>query len=161
MLSLSESGTLPNATALSTYNIGWDYYSMWQDGYLSNYNAQQVQALLNSDRIITLNELPSLPWSNTAVIPGDFNHDGKVDMADYVVWRNMQNQSGSNLAADADLNGRVDAADYAVWRLHFGQTSGSGAGAAAVPEPASLVLVLLAISYSISRRSKRACVAHY
>ncbi len=130
---------------------------MWQDGYLSNYNAQQVQALLNSDRIITLNELPSLPWSNTAALPGDFNHDGKVDMADYVVWRNTLNQSGSNLAADADLNGRIDAADYAIWRSHFGQTAGSGAGAAAVPEPASLGFVLLAIAFSMTRRSNRRC----
>lgn len=141
MLSLSESGTLPNATALSTYNIGWDYYSMWQDGYLSNYSAAQVQALLNSDRIITLNELPSLPWSNTAVTPGDFNHDGKVDMADYVVWRDSLNQTGSNLKADADLNGHVDAADYAIWRSHFGQSAGSGTAAASIPEPAALTYI--------------------
>jgi mannan endo-1,4-beta-mannosidase len=145
MIALSESGTLPNADLMRTYGIGWSYFSMWKDGFLDDFPAQQVQALLNDTKIITLNELPTLPWSNAAPIPGDFNRNGAVDIGDYVVWRKSQGQTGWGLAADGDLNGRVDDADYAVWRSHFGQPPGSGAIAgAAVPEPQIWTLLLLA-----------------
>ncbi|MEX2306369.1 MAG: pentapeptide repeat-containing protein [Pirellulales bacterium] len=77
---------------------------------------------------ITLAAAPSLP--------GDFNHDGTVDAADYVVWR-------KGLGTTHTQN------DYTIWRAHFGQTAGTGSGATgsasapAAPEPASLVLFLL------------------
>jgi hypothetical protein len=60
-------------------------------------------------------------------IPGDFNHDGRVNAADYVVWRKTD---GSQ-------------AGYNSWRMNFGRTSGSGSALAggAVPEPASFVLL--------------------
>jgi T5SS/PEP-CTERM-associated repeat protein len=88
----------------------------------------------------------------TSGLPGDYNHNGVVDAADYVVWRDMLSQSGPGLAADGNGNGVIDAGDYDVWRAHFGQTTGSGSGVtaglpgsvdAAVPEPASLALVCL------------------
>src|SRR6185436_14592540 len=123
------------------------YYSMWTDSYLDDFSAQQVQTLLNSNRIVTLNELPTLPWSNSAPVAGDFNHNGAVDIGDYVLWRKSQGQTGWGLAADSDLNGRIDAADYAFWRSHFGQPTGSGSENtlnAPVPEPASFALFLVA-----------------
>ena len=43
-------------------------------------------------------------------LSGDYNHDGKVDAADYVVWRKS---NGSQ-------------SDYNTWRSHFGQPAGSG-----------------------------------
>ncbi len=151
MIALSESGTLPNATSMSTFNIDWSYFSMWQDGFLDDFTAQQVQALLNSDRIITLDELPTLPWSNSAFIAGDFNRDGTVNAADYIVWRNSNGQTGSGLAADGDLNGQIDNADYALWRSHFGPTAGSGTGTspAAIPEPAIFLLLIVGVSISL------------
>ena len=56
-------------------------------------------------------------------LPGDFNANGMVDAADYVVWR-------KGLGTIYTQN------DYNVWRTNFGQPGGSGAGAtanAAVP----------------------------
>jgi thermolabile hemolysin len=76
--------------------------------------------------------------------PGDFNRDGIVDAADYVVWRSA--------------NGTT--ADYETWRTHFGQTGGSGAvsqfhsgASASVPEPAAWRLVLLIIIGFAARRT--------
>jgi hypothetical protein len=64
--------------------------------------------------------------------PGDFNNDGFVDAADYVVWRkNVRTQE-----------------EYKAWRANFGQTAGNGAIAganSAVPEPAALVLSVAAM----------------
>jgi hypothetical protein len=74
-------------------------------------------------------------------LPGDYNFNGKVDAADYVVWRDALGQSGAGLAADGNRNNMVDPGDYGVWRAHFGQNAGSASTLdrqflSAVPEPA-------------------------
>jgi autotransporter-associated beta strand protein len=79
-------------------------------------------------------------------LAGDYNLNGIVDAADYVVWRNSQGQIGGGLAADGNGNGQIDSGDLDVWRAHFGQTAGSGAGASAnatVPEPTTAMLMLI------------------
>jgi PEP-CTERM motif len=81
-------------------------------------------------------------------LPGDYNQNGTVDAADYVIWRKT--------------GGSTD--DYNAWRAHFGQTfsfgSGLGVSAAsqpmlpAVPEPATLVLMMLAATGWCLRRGR-------
>jgi hypothetical protein len=85
--------------------------------------------------------------SNTvARLPGDFNDDGTVDAADYIVWR----KTGSS------------SEDYNTWRANFGHTffTGSGSGAIAyaeallpaVPEPtASILLMFVTTSWCLQR----------
>jgi hypothetical protein len=67
-------------------------------------------------------------------LPGDFNLDGKVDAADYVLWRK---DPSSFLPAT-----------YDTWRANFGNPPGAGSGAGlnggAVPEPGACVLLLAA-----------------
>ena len=48
------------------------------------------------------------------VLPGDYNHNGIVDAADYVVWRDTLGQSGTGLAADGNGNHQIDSGDYDV-----------------------------------------------
>ena len=61
--------------------------------------------------------------------PGDYDANGIVEPADYVVW---QNAFGTNMSpgtgADGNGNGVVDAADYTVWRDHLGAVAGAAAG---------------------------------
>lgn len=77
-------------------------------------------------------------------VAGDYNHNGVVDAADYVIWRDSVGTSGSGLAADGNGDGMVNQLDYDVWRQHYGQTSGSGAGQSSnVPESPSAVLFIL------------------
>jgi hypothetical protein len=74
--------------------------------------------------------------------PGDYNNNGRVDAADYVLWR-----KGGSLANEVDTPGTVNAADYTAWRSRFGNAAGSSAGTAAntaVPEPSALALLILA-----------------
>jgi hypothetical protein len=83
-------------------------------------------------------------------LTGDYNGNGVVDAADYVVWRKTLGQTGAGLAADGDGDMQVDDDDFDVWRANFGQLApGAGAGAAvvqhAVPEPAAWTLALLAM----------------
>jgi hypothetical protein len=76
-----------------------------------------------------------LPLSGT--LPGDFNDDGTVDAADYVVWRNT------------GINGQQG---YNDWRANFGQSAGSGSlSSTAVPEPAVALLLLFGSVRSAKR----------
>jgi hypothetical protein len=87
-------------------------------------------------------------------IPGDYNRDGIVDAADYVVWRK---NIGAEFLMNRDPNATdlVDQDDYTFWRSHFGNTAGTGSGAnanATVPEPTSALLVLVGMLVLTSRR---------
>jgi formylglycine-generating enzyme required for sulfatase activity len=74
------------------------------------------------------------------LIPSDYNGNGTVDAADYVVWRKTLGDTGSGLPADGNGNDEIDTGDYDVWRADFGQsTAGDG-----IPEPTSWLLVALA-----------------
>jgi hypothetical protein len=69
-------------------------------------------------------------------LEGDYNLDGTVDAADYVVWRkNDGTQSG-----------------YDIWRANFGKAADGGAALpsanplpAAAPESVTLVMMLIGI----------------
>jgi autotransporter-associated beta strand protein len=97
--------------------------------------------------------------SLVVAVAGDYNHNGVVDAADFVVWRKMQGQTGVALAADGNGNGTIDSGDFDIWRAHFGQTAGSGSAlpsaeslSAAVPEPSSaLLLFVFGASIAIQR----------
>jgi hypothetical protein len=117
---------------------------------------------------LTLPTLPSLTWDTSqltsgvlslmhASVAGDYNQDGAVDAADYVVWRNNLG-SGTSLPND-DTPG-VGPDDYNRWRSHFGQTAGSGAVipstaslSAAVPEPSTAMLLILTAASALIRRN--------
>jgi len=76
----------------------------------------------------------------TAPLSGDYNHDGTVDAADYVVWRKTDGTP----------------AGYDAWRANFSQPSGSGSVAnanATIPEPTTLMmLIVAAVGVRLRRR---------
>ena len=81
-------------------------------------------------------------YPTVAGVPGDYNNNGAVDTADYVLWRN-----GGPLANEVDAPGTVNAADYTAWRARFGNHAGSGASnlsAEAVPEPSAWLIASFA-----------------
>jgi T5SS/PEP-CTERM-associated repeat protein len=88
---------------------------------------------------------------------GDYNRDGAVDTADFIVWRRMLGQTGNRLAADGNGDGTVDQSDHSFWRIRFGNSIHSGSAAigaaASVPEPTGAVLLLLA-AISLNRKRK-------
>jgi len=84
--------------------------------------------------------------STSPPIVGDYNSDGTVDAADYVVWRKTLGTTNLQANGDdlGDSHGVIDQADYDAWAANFGSTQVSppGSGAAAqVPEPISLGLL--------------------
>jgi hypothetical protein len=78
--------------------------------------------------------------NKVATVPGDFNFDGTVNAADYVVWRK-------------GLGSLYSPSHYDIWRNNFGSSLGPGSGAtlpsaaplsAAVPEPSAGVVAACA-----------------
>ncbi|HEY3392709.1 MAG TPA: hypothetical protein VGK58_08375 [Lacipirellulaceae bacterium] len=75
---------------------------------------------------------------------GDFNNDGDVDAADYVVWRKL-------------LGTAYTTAYYNIWRSSFGSTTARGVPvASALPELPTCTLLLLAAIFSFAH-CRRIC----
>lgn len=86
-----------------------------------------------------------------ALHPGDFDSDGDVDGADFVVWQTNFPGSGKTLATgDADGDGDCDGADFVVWQTNFPFTPGPGASP--VPEPSSVILLGVCGVLAFARR---------
>ena len=91
-------------------------------------------------------------------VVGDYNRDGQVSNADYILWRKTLGASVTRYAgADGSGNGLIDQADYALWKASFGAVPASGAGfTSTIPEPATLPLLMMALAAATtaSRRSR-------
>lgn len=127
-----------------------------------NLTAEQISdivAFLNTltDNSFLTNQLFSDPF---VTLPGDYNGDGVVDPADYIVWRKNVGDT-TLLVADGNNDHHVDDGDYAVWRQNFGKTwqslaygAGGGTANTFVPEPSAAVLVALASFCALARRRR-------
>ena len=77
-------------------------------------------------------------------LAGDYNGDGKVDAADYIVWRKNPGAFGG-------------ATGYTTWQQNFGKpaASGSASSLGSVPEPAAVLYVLAGCFSVFSVRPRR------
>jgi hypothetical protein len=91
-------------------------------------------------------------------IAGDFNQDGLVDAADFVVWRDSVGQTGTSLPADGNGDGTVNQADHALWRANFGlgvPVVPTPLQSSAVPEPTTIVSLLVAWLAALAARATK------
>ena len=91
-------------------------------------------------RNTSLDDATLMATGSPSSLFGDYNDDGTVDAADYVVWR--KNEGTENALPNDGLGGTIGSGHYDQWRTHFGETAPGGAGGTgAVPEPSSMLLM--------------------
>lgn len=137
-----------SATMLSgVTNIEFLFYSVDNTGGQMRDPYDGVNPFSGLDDGLTAAFVSPLVWEIDVLAPtegpsGDFNGDGKVDAADYVVWRKT------------GINGEQG---YADWRANFGSMMagvGGAAGAASVPEPGALAMLVALVLVAASRIGK-------
>ncbi|HVU87568.1 MAG TPA: dockerin type I domain-containing protein [Pirellulales bacterium] len=99
-------------------------------------------------------------WEPTT-LPGDFNHDGMVNAADYSILMSHWQQSGVGPSGgDLSGDGTVGIEDFALFKDDYLAANGSGASFA-VPEPSSLATTIVAlIAVGRWRKRERATARH-
>jgi hypothetical protein len=126
-----------------------DGQTMWRvegDPFVNGVGAGVgARAMNNAGQIVFAigDSFLSQVWRADPLLAGDFNRDGSVDAADYVVWRKN----------DATPTG------YDVWHANFGRTAALGVSAApasdknaAIPEPSTLIMFVgIMVVSSITR----------
>ena len=100
-----------------------------------------------------------LTFTLVSQLSGDYNNDGVVDGADYVVWRDSVGKPQGTLLNDVD-GGTIGSAQYDTWAANYGAVHES-LNASAVPEPwnAGLLSAGLLISPLTARRETRSAMA--
>lgn len=134
-------------------NASWDNSWTVGRGQYAGHPADWFDGIIDEVRLSNTALSPSqfLFAPATTTLAGDYNNNGKVDAADYVLWRN-----GGPLSNETVTPGSATSEDYTVWRSNFGNT-GSGVGAGAtVPEPGAIALCVLAAGGGLLRRRAKA-----
>lgn len=94
----------------------------------------------------------------TPIMPleGDYNNDGVVTIADYVVWRDNLGAPAGTLPNDGD-GGTIDVDQYNTWKSNFGmrQQPAVLATALPIPEPTGLLLLSLGAAVTIACMRER------
>ena len=115
--------------------------------------------VFHKDGDLSDEELDALPtFAPNTGNPGDFNDDGNVNLADFLIMSENFDRvfpvAESFAKGDQTRDGSVDLADFVQVRQIF--AAQSAAGAAAVPEPQSLAMVAGFVSmFGLLVRRKR------
>ena len=133
----AHENSIPNCTGCAQW-LKWSGWGYGQLSYLHYDTSDYVPTFHPGYAVV--DEMPFVIASRVAPepTPGDFDQNGNVDTADYVVWR-------KGLGTTHTL------AELEVWRANFGRTASTGISAA--PEPTTCILVLIAaLLFPVRRR---------
>lgn len=125
-----------------------------------------IRFSINAGFIPVFSEQSQIRVDNISVVrpiegvAGDYNNNGTVDAADYVVWRKLlgTNTQLENEGENA-TPGMVTTEDYDTWRANFGlMATGSGSASSAgvaAPEPSVWPMLMAAPIFLAMRRQAR------
>jgi hypothetical protein len=142
----SMSATKPTAAQL-TYNVDLPAL-LYQDTAYVGFTSATGGGWGDHD---LLSWVATSGFTSLANGAGDYNNDGVVNAADYLIWRKTRN-TNSSLANDT-TPGSVTNVDYDVWRSNLGVGASAVGAGTTVPEPTLYSLFFLASLFGIYRRS--------
>jgi hypothetical protein len=140
-----QNGFIPTTdhafTIISGQNFSGQFVNVTSDGRVYTANGSG-SFLLTIDRTrVTLSHFRQS-------IAGDFNDDGVVDAADYVLWR--RNHNTVNGLPNDPIGGHITVAQYVLWRTNFGRSTNDTTtlDAMNLPEPSITIVSGLSIILS-------------
>jgi hypothetical protein len=149
--------TLTGPIQSGTYGVSYHVSGLAGGNPTTPYETSELFVVALST--VGFSNVNAVQWVYAAAtaIPGDFDLDGDVDGADFVVWQtHFPTATGAELiTGDADLDGDVDGADFVAWQTNFP----SAPAAAAVPEPSGILLIAggFALAATLLRRRVVRC----
>jgi hypothetical protein len=169
----SIASNTPYESMLATSGDSVESFSFVQLGGGGSYGANSSGILTPSTYRLQLNFVANATGDQTVsgvyayslefISPstqGDYNRDGIVDAADYVVWRSqLDDLVDRYTGADSNGDGVVDNDDYQTWRSNFGneiEPAVGGGSATTIPEPTSAALFLAGMMFLVFRRMNTA-----
>lgn len=131
------------------------YQDLWDMGILRAHGKSGLDGETFNDYFTVANNPGDTDYKLTSIvvplpetIPGDYNRDGSVDAADYLLLRK------GSLLADGNGSMHIDPVDEMIWRKNFGLSS-AGSGSGGVPEPGTALLTLIGMAaLCVLRRSR-------
>ena len=134
--------------------LGWTWWAggPWWGEYRFTIEPQNLSGDNPTDRPVMNLIEPRLV--GISELPGDFNGDGAVNVADYTTWRDNLG-SADDLHGNGINDGAVNVLDDMLWKQQFGQSAPTSSARQSVPEPAgrALATVLLTVSLLIRNRT--------
>ncbi len=135
----------------SATNFGWALINTQEETIRSVKAFYSREATQNSSGVpnsLDPTWRPSLTitYENSSPPSGDYNGNGVVDAADFVVWRKTLNSSVAmaGSGADGNQNEMIDDGDYMYWITRFGNPANGHGTSASIPEPTTVLLLLVA-----------------
>ncbi|WP_442483680.1 DUF1559 family PulG-like putative transporter [Aeoliella sp. SH292] len=149
---------LDEIVPVRTFGPSWPYGNVQFIGITSSTPFDRIS-------FIETNDFDGILYDDLVVghlkpLPGDFNSDGRVDLADYTVWRDNLG-STHDLAGNGDSDGAsanlVDESDYLLWKSQFGASvfAAPALSSNAIPEPSTAVLFGLGVFASLGALRSR------
>ena len=80
LVTLSESGTLPDPKVITAYGIWWSWFALWTGDFIRGVDQQYLTEVFNSDFVMTRDELPN--WRSTVSIESVVA-ERKLDLSPY------------------------------------------------------------------------------
>lgn len=161
LVAINRTGSVQTAAINVANDRIFDHVEVYRFGSSSATISRQADIALD---LVNSFQYAMPAWSVTTLVlisdglSGDYNRNGKVDAADYSIWRDQLGQSG-NLAADGNEDNVVDMKDFELWRANFGRTESAAAAGSrvAVPESAAFQLFGVALCIFVLGR-RRSCI---
>jgi hypothetical protein len=148
--------------ALGVTNLQFDFYSVDNTGGQYRDPFDGVNPFTGIDDELTAAFVSPLIWEidvlgqPAAPSSADFNSDGAVDGADFLIWQRGFGAVGTGTPTTGDANGdlNVDGADLEAWKSQFGPAA--AIATSAIPEPVSWLIaatVAIVLASGSRRRS--------